>query len=409
MAWGTPSKKAPLPAATRRSALEGTKRPMFTPSSDTVLIHAEGRKATWFELFFDLVFVTAVACLAAQLSEHYDGAGAAQFTFLFLVLWWLWLGHTFHASRFDRDRPDQWAVGFAQMVAVVFIAYGTGDPFEYRAWAFAAGVAAFKLLLMLGYLREIARPGLRRLCLLYCCIYAGQAVLWAGSLALGAGAGRTAIWALALVLDIITPFIVARETYRAPPHPEHLPERFSLFTIILLGEAAAASVHAFDHGTQLHRETIVVGLLGAALGFLFWVGYFSRAKGAMSRHVNDGTAGRQLRLWAYAHIPLYIGIASIGAGTVYLAHHNEPQIASLWLFSIGSALAMVGVTVISLATTGRPLNTGLPYVALAIASALTPLLLRDSLVVVTAVVVLAAFQVTLSLLRSRLARSGDGI
>ena len=177
---------------------------------------------------------------------------------------------------------------------------------------------------------------------------------------------------------------------------------------ILLGEVAAASVHAFDHGTQLHRETIVVGLLGAALGFLFLVGYFSRAKGAMSRHVNDGAAGRQLRLWAYAHIPLYIGIASIGAGTVYLAHHNEPHITSLWLFSIGSALAMVGVAAISLATTGAR-SIQACRMALAIASALTPLLLRDSLVVVTAVVVLAAFQVTLSLLRSRLARSGDGI
>ncbi|MEO7221596.1 MAG: low temperature requirement protein A [Devosia sp.] len=373
------------------------------------MIHAEGRRATWFELFFDLVFVTAVAGLAGRLSEHYGWVGAAQFTFLFLVLWWLWLGHTFHASRFDRDRPDQWVVGFAQMVAVVFIAFGAADAFGYRAWAFAAGVAGFKLLLMLGYLREIARPGLRRLCILYSGIYAGQAALWAGSLALGDGAGRTGIWALALALDVITPFVVARETYRAPPHPEHLPERFSLFTIILLGETAAAAVHAFDHGTQLHRETIVVGLLGAALGFLFWVGYFNRAKGAMSRHVADAATGRQLRLWAYAHIPLNIGIASIGAGTVYLAHHNDPQVASLWLFSIGSALAMVGVTVISLATAGRSLSTSLPYVALAIIAALTPLVLQTSVALVTAVVILATLQVSLSLLRSRLEQSRNGI
>ena len=39
--------------------------------------HAEGRKATWFELFFDLVFVVAVAQLAGAYAHHYDAGGAA--------------------------------------------------------------------------------------------------------------------------------------------------------------------------------------------------------------------------------------------------------------------------------------------------------------------------------------------
>lgn len=125
-----------------------------------ILTHEDGRKATWFELFFDLVFVVAVAALAGALSHHYDWMGLLEFGFLFLVLWWLWLGHTFHASRFDKDRPDQWAIGFAQILAVVFIAYGAGDAFGARAWAFAGGVAAFKALLMLGYLRESAAGSL---------------------------------------------------------------------------------------------------------------------------------------------------------------------------------------------------------------------------------------------------------
>lgn len=114
----------------------------MTNTSSQVLTHEDGRKATWFELFFDLVFVVAVAALAGALSHHYDWKGFAEFAFLFLVLWWLWLGHTFHASRFDKDRPDQWAVGFAQILAVVFIAYGGSDAFGARAWAFAGGVAA---------------------------------------------------------------------------------------------------------------------------------------------------------------------------------------------------------------------------------------------------------------------------
>lgn len=373
---------------------------MTAPSQNPVLTHDDARKASWFELFFDLVFVVGVASLAGGLSYHYDWQGALEFAFLFLVLWWLWLGHTFHASRFDRDRPDQWAVGFAQMLAVVFIGYGAGDAFGDRAWAFAGGVAAFKLFLMFGYLREIARPGLARLCTLYGVIYGVQAALWAGSI-WADGPMRTGLWAAALALDILSPFLMARETHRAPPHPEHLPERFGLFTIILLGETAAASVHALDHGPELHGETIAVAMLGAALGFLYWVGYFRRAKGNAERHVGDAAAGRNLRLWAYGHIPLYLGIASLGAGTVYLAHHTQLSGAAPWIFSVGAALAMAGITTVSLATFRRPLTSGWPYLLIALVAAVSPLLVQTAPFLLGSLIVMAASQILVSIFLTR--------
>jgi low temperature requirement protein LtrA len=342
----------------------------------------------------------AVAALAGRLAEHYDWQGAVEFGFLFLVLWWLWLGHTFHASRFDRDRPDQWAVGFAQMLAVVFISYGAGDAFGARAWAFAGGVAAFKAFLMLGYLREAARPGLARLCTIYVAVYAVQAVLWAGSI-WAEGPMRKGLWVLALTLDMVTPFLVARETHRAPPHPEHLPERFGLFTIILLGETAAAAVHALDHGSEIHADTVAVAVLGAVLGFLYWVGYFRRARGNAERHVADASAGRNLRLWAYGHIPLYLGIAGLGAGTVYLAHHTALSGAAPWVFSIGAALAMTGVTTVSLATYRRSVASGWPYLLIALAAAGTPVLFTTAPVLLAALVALAVTQILTSIALNR--------
>jgi low temperature requirement protein LtrA len=365
-----------------------------------VLTHEEGRKATWFELFFDLVFVVAVAALAGRLSHHFDWQGALEFAFPFLVLLWLWLGHSFHASRFDKDRPDQWATGFAQMLAVVFIAYGAGDAFGARGWSFAGGVAAFKLLLVLGYLREARRPGLARLCTLYCLIYAVQAALWAGSIWVEPQL-RTMLWALALGIDVLSPFLVARETRHAPPHPEHLPERFGLFTIILLGETAAAAVHALDHGPELHRDTLAVALSGAVLGFLYWIGYFHRARGNAERHVGDAASGRMLRLWAYGHIPLYLGIAGLGAGTVYLAHHTALAGPAPWVFSTGAALAMAGVTLVSLSTGRRSAASGWPYLLIALAAAASPAIVPTAPLLVGSLAGLAALQVILSLTLNR--------
>lgn len=128
-------------------------KPAHLPS----IAHAEGRKATWFELFFDLVFVTAVAGLSARCGEHYNLAGAAEFALLILVLWWLWLGHTFHASRFNKDRLRQRLTGFAQMLAMVLVAYGTGDASGERATAVALGIAAFKALLTASPLSQSHR------------------------------------------------------------------------------------------------------------------------------------------------------------------------------------------------------------------------------------------------------------
>lgn len=363
--------------------------------SDAVITHAEGRKASWFELFFDLVFVTAVAALTGQFAGQYDLHGALRFAFLLLILWWLWLGNTFHATRFDKDRPDQWAFGFVQMIAVVFIAYGAGDALGARGWAFAGGVAAFKLLLALAYLREW-RDGLQRLCTLYAAIYIVQAVLFAISIWLVPDM-RPWLWAAALLLDVVSPFIVARETHRAPPHPEHLPERFGLFTLILLGETAAAAVHALDHGSELHGDTLVVALCGALAGFLFWIGYFRRAEGHGERHVRDARSGAMLRLWAYGHIPLYLGIGALGAGTVYLSHHADLHSPEGWLFGGGVALGMLGITLISLARGATGLVASWRFVPVILIMAFLPTFVQHATVLAVSVVFLSCMQIGISI------------
>ena len=312
--------------------------------------HAEGRKATWFELFFDLVFVVAVAQLAGSFSHHYDWAGAGIFVFGLLVIWWCWLGHTFFATRLDEDSPGQRGLGLVQILAVAWMAYGATDLSGARAWVFASGVAAFKLLLACAYGMGWRWRGARGLIRTYAAIYVVQAALWAGSLALPATT-RWMLWSAALVLDLGTPWLVARYTHQVPPHPEHLPERFGLFTIILLGEGMAATVHALDHGPALTARAVFAALGAALLNFMVWIGYFDRSRAQRERDVTDRSAGRDLRLWAYAHVPLYLGLAGLSAGTVHAAGHDVLSRSAQWIFVGGVASVMLGLTLLGAAST----------------------------------------------------------
>jgi low temperature requirement protein LtrA len=366
-------------------------------AAEAGIVHAPGRRATWFELFFDLVFVAAVAQLSSAFAASYDLGGALRFVLAFLVLWWAWLGHTFHASRFDEDRPDQRALGMAAILAVVLIGYGAGDAFGARGWAFAAGLAAFKALLVVAYVREHRRPYARGLVRTYGILYALQAVLWASSLAV-AGSPRLGLWLAALAVDFVTPFLVAPHTHGVPPHPEHLPERFGLFTIILLGESVAAAIHGLDHAAPPRVESIVVVVSAALVAFLFWTGYFERARGVAERHVAHADAGRRLRLWAYGHIPLYLGVAGLAAGTVALAGHPDAHGVEAWLFAGAAALGMLGVTTVAAShggDIGRALAAARPHYAVAAATAALPLAFAGYLAV-PACAAAAAVQVALS-------------
>lgn len=315
--------------------------------------HALGRKATWFELFFDLVFVVAVAQLSGAYAHHYTLGGAVQFALAFLAMWWCWLGHTFYGTRFDQDLPRQRLLGFAQISAVCLIGYGVSAPLAERAWAFGIGLAAFKLLLAGAYQTERRWLGAAGLIQAYSTLYVLQAALWLAGVA-WPGSGRWVCWALALGLDLLSPWLVARHTAAVPPHPEHLPERFGLFTIILLGEGMASVVHALDHGEHLHRSSVIAAALGGLLSFALWRAYFDRVRGHGERHIADAAAGRRMRLWAYGHVPLYLGIASLAAGTVALSNPNALTLRSAAIYGAGLLLAVLGLELLGRAQAKHP-------------------------------------------------------
>ena len=60
-------------------------------------------RASFSELFFDLVFVLVITQLSALLFEHLTLVGAAQTLFLLLVAWWAWIYTTWATNWFDPE------------------------------------------------------------------------------------------------------------------------------------------------------------------------------------------------------------------------------------------------------------------------------------------------------------------
>ena len=62
------------------------------------------RRATWLELFYDLVFAAAVAELGISLYTNYTTLASFLGTvLLFFPVCWTWIGVTFYAARFETD------------------------------------------------------------------------------------------------------------------------------------------------------------------------------------------------------------------------------------------------------------------------------------------------------------------
>ena len=88
------------------------------------------RKVTWLELFFDLIFVAAVAQVGEPLREDYSFTGLVRFAVLFVLIWWAWIGSSVFATRFDTDDVLQRVLTLVQMFAVAAMAANATEALD---------------------------------------------------------------------------------------------------------------------------------------------------------------------------------------------------------------------------------------------------------------------------------------
>lgn len=312
----------------------------------------QGRRVTWLELFFDLVFVAAVAQAGTHLRDDYSPAGLLRFSLLFVLIWWAWLGHTTFSTRFDTDDAVQRGLTALQLFLVAVMAVNATGPLDSRDSAgFAAAYSVMRLVLAGQFLRARRVRRARALTMRYAAACGAAALLWLASAFLDAPA-RFVVWGLALAIDIGTPLVSTRHLVNVPHDAAHLPERFGLFSIILIGESMAAVMAGMGHQEYWSVRAASAAILGMATVFGIWWAYFDGVDATAHRMVRTMADAARFQMWSYVHLLLYLGIAVMGVGLERVIETateaplpaREVVILAGAIVSVVSSLAVIGLT-----------------------------------------------------------------
>lgn len=317
------------------------------------------RASTPLELFFDLTFVAAVSQAASGLHHALTvgrvGSGLAGYAAVFFAIWWAWMNFTWFASAYDTDDVPYRVLTLAQMGGVLVLAAGV--PAALTSFNFTTvtiGYVIMRVAMIAQWLRAArGHPEGRPAALRYA---AGIAIVQAGWIGRLWAPGTWAyVTFLGLVVaELAVPMWAEYRGQATPWHPGHIAERYSLFTIIVLGEvilATLAAVAAALSQRGLSAPVLLIAVGGLALVCGMWWIYFTGTDA-------DLATLRTALTWGYGHYVIFAVVAAIGAGLEAALDATEGQ---AHLSPQGAALAVavpVAAFLLVLAALHRLIRTG---------------------------------------------------
>ncbi|MGO4340295.1 low temperature requirement protein A [Pedococcus sp. 2YAF34] len=357
------------------------------------------RVASPLELLFDLVFVVAIASAATELHHglstgHYEAV--VGFGLVFFAIWWAWMNYAWFASAYDCDDVVYRLLTFAIMAGSLLLAAGVPDLFDDgQSVAVVAGYALMRLAMVALWLR-VARGDTphRTTAMTYAVGITVVQALWIGRLALDGSAVLYGSFAALVLAEMAVPWLAEQRGGATPFHPHHIAERYSLFTIIVLGEVILASVQAVQgvlakpavgnadgaegsnasHGVAPAVEAgggagLTPGLVLLAVGgllivFSLWWLYFKRD------HVDLIGHGRTMTwVFSYSHVLVFAAVAAVGAAlaaAVDVVEHQSAVSSRSVAFALAVPVAVYSVVLGLLhGAADRSARTAVPALSLA--------------------------------------------
>lgn len=325
---------------------------------------AHGAKRVGFlELFFDLVFVFAVTQLVSVLHHDHSAAGWGRAGVLLWLVWWAWSQYAWAGNAIDLDRRPTRIWVLAATGAMLAAAAVLPHAFDHRGdgLTFALLYAAVRLvglgLYWVGLAGDRAHQAALRS---YLPIQLASPLLVVAGGFVGRD-WRTALWVLAIVVDIVSVAAAGRGEFRVDP--AHFAERHGLIVIIALGESVIATgATAGDIGIDADMG-LLLAIAFVAVAALWWC-YFDWVAGAVEARL-AGEADHRRRghlardLFTLGHLPIVAGTVVFAAALEEALLHPADQLASFGVaaLAVGPALYLAGFVAGNLRATGKLLIT----------------------------------------------------
>ncbi|MBM4826543.1 MULTISPECIES: low temperature requirement protein A [Streptomyces] len=325
---------------------------------------SQERHASWLELFFDLVAVTAVAQVAHLLRGDLGPSDLGLYALLFLALWTAWICFTLYgnvAGEGTRTRTVLLAMfGMAVMAAAV---HGVHEEEDQHARVFALAYVLIRVLANQSWQRR------RQVLVDWPAAQMSLGVTpWIVSLWAHAPV-RYWLWALGVALDLYVTFAVsAREFVKrhkeedeqealersgsrteggssrsTPPvtgiavarsQAEHLSERLGLFVLIVLGEGIAQVVDAVSD-VAWHRDVWTLGVASFFLLAAVWTLSFRHGYSGVP-HLAEGVLPTRAALPLHCFLSGCLAALAAALGSA-VEHPDSLSDGTRWLMC--SALA----------------------------------------------------------------------
>lgn len=321
-------------------------------------IHEQHRVSSPLELLFDLTVVVAVSAAASSLHHNIAAGHYVQamvgLVLSFFTVWWSWMNFTWFSSAYDTDDIGYRLATVVQMVGVLIIAAGLKQALASQLTA-TVGYTVMRVALVYLWLRASREhPERRTTCRRYALGLTVLQGLWLLRILVLPTAWALPSFFVLVALELAVP-AWAERAGETPWHPHHIAERYSLFTIILLGECMVGAGNTMSgvlqtQGWSVDLVVVSSSVVGLIVG-LWWT-YFL-VPFAQVLHLRRERAF----LWGYGHAVIFIALAAFSGVLEVVADvlRDNPHRASgvalegnSPLLAVGLAGAMVTIFLVAL-------------------------------------------------------------
>ncbi|MYL50003.1 low temperature requirement protein A [Halobacillus litoralis] len=297
------------------------------------------KKVNWIELFYDLIFVAAIAT-ATHTLLHVENHTIPieyiiKFVLIFIPIWWAWVGQTLFINRFGTDMTGDRIWMSIQMVFVILMTASLSVDFDAYFLPFLVGYIGVRFIVSMQYIQVSRKEVLEKKKLAQ---FLGYGFLIGTFISLGSCLFdswiRYFVLYLGIFVDMMVPLLGRKYMKKVPINTPHLLERFGLLTIILFGEFIVSIVAVLGEESQL-GENFIVLLLSFTLVIAMWWQYFDNLEKKIDKEIK--TSGQII---VYGHLFIYMSM-SVMASVIQLGFFYDIDQNVLISLALGATLIYV--------------------------------------------------------------------